>query len=67
MKNNNSYNLIFSVHPEIPTRTGKISDLTKFDTTFFAVHSKQADAVDPMGRILLELAYEAIVDAGNSN
>ncbi|XP_065336360.1 fatty acid synthase-like [Cloeon dipterum] len=51
-------------HNEIPRRIGKIRDLEKFDASFFAVHYKQAQTMDPMCRILLELAYEAIVDAG---
>ncbi|XP_071447989.1 fatty acid synthase-like [Hetaerina americana] len=51
-------------HPEIPQRTGKLKNLTKFDASFFGVHYKQAHTMDPMCRILLELAYEAVVDAG---
>ncbi|XP_013778686.1 fatty acid synthase-like [Limulus polyphemus] len=48
----------------LPTRCGKLKDLSKFDATFFGVHPKQAHAMDPQLRILLELTYEAIVDAG---
>ncbi|CAF4803306.1 unnamed protein product [Pieris macdunnoughi] len=51
-------------HPEIPQRTGKINNLNKFDASFFGVHFKQAHTMDPMCRILLEKAYEAIIDAG---
>ncbi|KAK6640571.1 hypothetical protein RUM44_012267 [Polyplax serrata] len=51
-------------HPEIPQRTGKINHLTKFDASFFGFHYKQAHTMDPMGRLLLERAYEAIIDAG---
>ncbi|KAG8225765.1 hypothetical protein J437_LFUL005724, partial [Ladona fulva] len=51
-------------HPEIPQRTGKLKNLSKFDASFFGVHYKQAHTMDPMCRILLELAYEALVDAG---
>ncbi|NP_001037478.1 p270 [Bombyx mori] len=51
-------------HPEIPQRTGKINNVNKFDASFFGVHYKQAHTMDPMCRILLEKAYEAIVDAG---
>ncbi|KAJ8688225.1 hypothetical protein QAD02_024020, partial [Eretmocerus hayati] len=48
----------------LPARTGKIKELAKFDATFFGVHAKQANVMDPQLRILLELTHEAIVDAG---
>ncbi|XP_076249111.1 fatty acid synthase-like [Calliopsis andreniformis] len=51
-------------HPEIPRASGKLSDLEKFDAIFFGVHYKQAHTMDPMCRMLLEHAYEAILDAG---
>jgi len=48
----------------LPTRCGKIKELDKFDATFFGVHAKQANLMDPQLRMLLEVTYEAIVDAG---
>ena len=48
----------------LPKRNGKIKELSKFDATFFGVHPKQATYMDPQLRILMELAYEAIIDAG---
>ncbi|CAH1155577.1 unnamed protein product [Phaedon cochleariae] len=48
----------------LPTRSGRIRDLQYFDATFFGAHSKQAHAMDPQLRMLLESTYEAIVDAG---
>ncbi|CAG9818777.1 unnamed protein product [Phaedon cochleariae] len=48
----------------LPTRSGRIKDLQYFDATFFGAHSKQAHAMDPQLRMLLESTYEAIVDAG---
>lgn len=51
-------------HPEIPQRTGKINNVSKFDALFFGVHFKQAHTMDPMCRMLMEHAYEAIIDAG---
>ncbi|VVC88813.1 unnamed protein product [Leptidea sinapis] len=45
-------------------RTGKINNVDKFDASFFGVHYKQAHTMDPMCRILLEKAYEAVIDAG---
>ncbi|XP_035738069.1 fatty acid synthase-like isoform X1 [Vespa mandarinia] len=51
-------------HPEIPQRTGKINNIQKFDASFFGIHFKQANTMDPMTRMMLEHVYEAIVDAG---
>ena len=48
----------------LPSRAGKIKDLSKFDAQFFGVHGKQANLMDPQARMLLELTYEAICDSG---
>ena len=48
----------------LPTRNGKLKTLDKFDATFFGVHAKQAHMMDPQLRMMLELTYEALVDAG---
>ncbi|KOX73549.1 Fatty acid synthase [Melipona quadrifasciata] len=48
----------------LPERSGKLKDLKSFDATFFGVHAKQAHVMDPQLRMLLEVTYEAIVDAG---
>jgi len=57
-------NFVFTDHPEIPERTGKLCHIDKFDASFFGIHNKQAQIMDPQCRILLEKTYEAIVDAG---
>lgn len=44
--------------------TGVINNLRKFDASFFGIHSKQSNTMDPQARIILECAYEAIMDAG---
>lgn len=44
--------------------TGVINNLRKFDASFFGIHSKQCNAMDPQGRHVIECAYEAIMDAG---
>lgn len=49
---------------EIPRRSGKVYNLDKFDATFFGVHFKQAHTMDPQCRLLVEHAYEAVLDAG---
>ncbi|XP_071632956.1 fatty acid synthase [Temnothorax longispinosus] len=48
----------------IPHRSAKLKDLSNFDASFFGVHPKQAHAMDPQLRMMLEVTYEAIVDAG---
>eukprot|EP00079_Xenopus_tropicalis_P028199 XP_012822994.1 PREDICTED: fatty acid synthase [Xenopus tropicalis] len=48
----------------LPKRNGKLKELDKFDAAFFGVHPKQAHTMDPQLRLLLEICYEAIVDAG---
>lgn len=48
----------------LPKRSGKVKNLTNFDASFFGVHPKQANSMDPQLRKLLEVVYEAIVDAG---
>jgi fatty acid synthase len=57
-------NLVFTDHPDIPARTGKLYNIDKFDASFFSVHYKQAECMDPQARMLLEKTYEAVVDAG---
>lgn len=48
----------------LPRRIGKIKNLENFDASFFGVNFTQAHVTDPQLRILLEVTYEAIVDAG---
>lgn len=48
----------------LPFRSAKLKDITKFDAAFFGISPKQADCMDPQIRILLEVTYEAIIDAG---
>lgn len=52
------------VDATIPKRMGKIDGLEKFDSTFFGTHLKQSKTMDPQSRILIETAFEAIIDAG---
>ena len=51
-------------NPEIPKRIGKMYNLEKFDASFFGIHERQAQALDPQCRFLLEQSYEAVLDSG---
>ncbi|CAF3471296.1 unnamed protein product [Rotaria socialis] len=48
----------------LPTRNGKLKEVDRFDAAFFNVHPKQAHNMDPQLRLLLEVTYETICDAG---
>ncbi|KAK0633153.1 beta-ketoacyl synthase [Immersiella caudata] len=39
-------------------------DVSAFDAKFFGVAQAEADAIDPQQRILLEVSYEAVENAG---
>lgn len=45
-------------------RTGKMKDITQFDAEFFGYPPALAERSDPQQRMLLEVVYETIVDAG---
>ena len=50
----------------LPERLGQLREPTKYDASFFGVGKAQAGALDPQIRMLLEVVYEAITDAGYS-
>ncbi|XP_051160333.1 fatty acid synthase-like [Leptopilina boulardi] len=51
-------------HPQIPQQIGTMNNIDTFDRAFFGVHGKMLDSMEPMTRIMIETAYEAITDAG---
>jgi acyl transferase domain-containing protein len=55
-------NFVFTDHTEIPTWTGKLYNIDKFDASFFSVHYKEAEFMDPQCHMLLQKTYEPIVD-----
>src|SRR6185436_16421821 len=45
-------------------RGGFIADIDKFDSLFFNISPREAEALDPQERLFLEVAWEALEDAG---
>ena len=43
---------------------GALSDIFSFDPAFFGISAREALSVDPQQRLMLELAFEAMEDAG---
>lgn len=43
---------------------GVMKDIEHFDSDFFGIPPRQVDGLDPRTRILLELTFEAFIDAG---
>lgn len=47
-----------------PMHSGKIRNLHKFDAEFFGIPDHHAEYMDPQLRKLLEVSFEAVMDAG---
>jgi len=61
----------YSPNPETPNKTiskwaGLIEDIDKFDAQFFGISPREATRMDPQQRIMLELSWSCIEDAGYS-
>lgn len=48
----------------LPPRAGRLKDLSKFDCEFFGFTLEEANYIDFQLRILYEVVYECIIDAG---
>ncbi|MFE3101553.1 SDR family NAD(P)-dependent oxidoreductase [Nocardia tengchongensis] len=59
------YSPIAGVPGTITTRFGGfLPDVTRFDNTFFSLSPRESARMDPQHRLLLEVAWEALEDAG---
>ncbi|CAG2176254.1 unnamed protein product [Oppiella nova] len=52
---------------DISSRMGRIESYDRFDANFFGIATEVAEHLDPQSRMLLEVAYEAIMDAVSCN
>lgn len=43
---------------------GLLKELDKFDNLYFGINHKSCHDLDPQARILMEVVYESIADAG---
>jgi fatty acid synthase len=48
----------------VPKYAGFMPRIEKFDAEFFGFSPESTNSMDPQGRLLLEHAFEAIMDAG---
>lgn len=49
---------------KLATKTGRIPEWNKFDSSFFGITSGLIQNMDPTAGHLLESSFEAMVDAG---
>lgn len=53
-------------HPAYVRKAGELRDIETFDYEFFGFTKAEAELLDPQFRLLLECAYEALEDAGET-
>ena len=51
-------------HPDYVKARGTIDEVDKFDASFFKISPREAQMMDPQHRIFLEVAYQALENAG---
>jgi acyl transferase domain-containing protein len=50
--------------PDYVRARGVLDDVEMFDAAFFAINPKEAEIIDPQQRVFLEVAWEALENAG---
>ena len=48
----------------LPKNIGVLDCLDRWDNAFFNTVPRQADCIDPQIRVLIEVAFESLIDAG---
>ena len=59
--------MTFAGSSKLPEMLGVVPEAEKFDNEFFGVSDKNSNILDIQMRKTLEVAYEAILDAGRSD
>ena len=45
---------------------GKLKNIDKFDSEFFGILNQYGENINPQSKILLEVTFETIIDAGSN-
>ena len=53
-------------HPDYVSSRGRLPDIELFDADFFGISPQEAKTIDPQQRLCLEVAWEALENAGYS-
>lgn len=54
------------IHLNLPKRIGQMNNTHKFDASVFGINNVNGHRMDPQSRMILEHAYEAILDSGTN-
>ncbi len=54
----------YQQYPHIKIKGGFLKDISQFDASFFRISPLEAESIDPQHRILMQVAYHALENAG---